>query len=299
MNSKKINALKLISEIFSLKMSEIFGQTMSDNTDTKRNPEDVMQSFLISSNYFTPYFKDIINWALTSNEFSNFTYDLTPLNKRYLSSFLAVALNKSNEEINKYLEEILNDKELSQHITSTIELASPRSADLVPRYGRRIGWYALIRALKPRLVVETGLDKGLGSCVIASALLRNRNEGFAGNYIGIDIMPHAGWLLQAPYNEAGKIIYSDAITALQQIKEPIDLFISDSDHNPEYELKEYQAAAPILSENAFIVGDNSHGSPSLIDFAQATNRNFLFYQEKPANHWYAGAGIGLAFPKKS
>ena len=39
-------------------------------------------------------------------------------------------------------------------------------------YGRRLGWYALVRALKPRTVVETGADKGLGSCVLAALRLR-------------------------------------------------------------------------------------------------------------------------------
>lgn len=297
MSTKKINSLKLISDFFSLKMSDIFGKIIADPIETERNPDDVMRSFIISSGYFGPYFNSIIKWALSSNEFSNFTYDLTPLNLRYLSAFVSMTTGKSRQEINKYIEEIRNDQELSDHIKGLIEISASETADSTPLYGRRIGWYAIIRALKPRLVLETGLDKGMGSCVVAAALLRNRNEGFAGNYIGVDIVEGAGWLFQLPYNQVGRIIYSDSIAAIKEMQEPIDLFISDSDHNPEYELKEYYAIAPLLSDKAFIIGDNSHGSSALIDFAEATDRNFLFFQEKPDNHWYQGAGIGLAFPK--
>jgi hypothetical protein len=30
-------------------------------------------------------------------------------------------------------------------------------------------------------------------------------------------------------------------------------------------------------------------------FALETNRQFLFFREEPAGHWYGGAGIGVAF----
>jgi hypothetical protein len=26
-------------------------------------------------------------------------------------------------------------------------------------------------------------------------------------------------------------------------------------------------------------------------------RNFLFFKEEPEEHWYPGAGIGIAFPR--
>ena len=76
--------------------------------------------------------------------------------------------------IRQYIEEVDRDKALSEHIQSATLASDLRGlADPVARFGRRVGWYALIRAVKPSHVVETGTDKGLGSCVIAAALLAN------------------------------------------------------------------------------------------------------------------------------
>jgi hypothetical protein len=31
-------------------------------------------------------------------------------------------------------------------------------------------------------------------------------------------------------------------------------------------------------------------------FSRKTGRHFLMFYEKPKNHWYPGAGIGISFP---
>ncbi len=43
-----------------------------------------------------------------------------------------------------------------------------------------------------------------------------------------------------------------------------------------------------------MLSDNSHASPSLPDWADRTGRRFVFFDERPAGHWYSGAGIGVA-----
>jgi predicted O-methyltransferase YrrM len=48
--------------------------------------------------------------------------------------------------------------------------------DVVVEFGRRLGWYILVRSQKPRIIVETGVDHGVGSLVLTSALLRNKSE---------------------------------------------------------------------------------------------------------------------------
>src|SRR6266446_10867828 len=75
----------------------------------------------------------------------------------------------------------------------------------------------------------------------------------------------------------------------------IDLFINDSDHSAEYEYKEYLTVADKLTPSAVILGDNSHVSDSLRRFSEMRHRRFLFFQEKPKEHWYPGAGIGISY----
>ena len=240
--------------------------------------------------------KEIFKWLVNSNETSNFTYELTDLNRKYLCAFIAVVANTTADTVESYISEIENDSQFNSLIKNkTLSSADKYVSDSEVKLGRRLGWYALARIKKPKLIVETGVDKGLGSCVLTAALLQNAKEGAPGKYLGTDINPDAGFLLGEPYNTYGKILYGDSIESLKKINEPIDFFINDSDHSIEYEYQEYQAIRGKLTKDATIIGDNSHLSDKLMRFAKETDRKFLFFQETPKNHWYRGAGIGAAF----
>jgi hypothetical protein len=246
--------------------------------------------------YFKTPIWHLVVWVMASKEDSNFTYDLTPLNKHHMALLIAHITRKPVEEISGYIAEAEGDEALRQHIGQFLGTTSPVGAKEEPApFGRRLGWYAIVRARKPRLVIETGVDKGLGSCVIAAALRRNSLEGYSGYYRGTDINPEAGVMFQGDYQSHGEIMIGDSIKSLGRIAGPIDLFINDSDHSAEYERREYQAIRGKLSPEAFILGDNSHATLELPKFARDTGREFVFFREQPKNHWYPGAGIGIAF----
>jgi predicted O-methyltransferase YrrM len=238
----------------------------------------------------------VARWLFRSRETTNFTYDLTDLNKRHLAWFVAHITGKPLAEITQYLHEIEADDTLRNHIAHRVrQSAQTHKADAVMPLGRRAGWYALVRALKPAVVVETGVEKGLGAVVIAAALLRNRQEGHPGTYYGTDIDPRAGFLFTPPYNAVGTILYGDSLQSLQKLDVAIDLFINDSDHSAEYEMREYETVWPKLAARAIVVGDNAHVTDKLPAFAQQHGKRFLFWREAPKNHWYPGSGIGVLF----
>ncbi|MFH0910390.1 MAG: class I SAM-dependent methyltransferase [Planctomycetota bacterium] len=252
-----------------------------------------------AARYFKEPLRHLFRWLFLSRETTNFTYDLTPANKRYLASTIADVLGRRSEEIAAYLAELEEDQELRNHIRAATQSSRESdTADSTARYGRRLGWYAFVRALRPKIVVETGVDKGLGSCVIAAALRKNAREGHPGYYYGTDINPRAGYLLSGPYEAYGEILYGDSIASLATLDKTIDLFINDSDHSAAYEEKEYAAVAEKLSHGAIVLGDNAHCTDRLLNFAQATDRHFLFFREEPRKHWYPGAGIGIAFRRQ-
>lgn len=238
----------------------------------------------------------VIKWLIKSNETTNFTYDLEERNMQYLAYLVSETANITINEAIGYMDEILNDKELAQHIASETAL-SKRShmADKGEKFGRRLGWYMFVRATKPKVIIETGVDKGLGACVLTSALKRNSGEGFNGKYYGTDINPRAGYLLSGPYKEFGKILYGDSIKSLLSLDESIDVFINDSDHSADYEAEEYRVVTPKLSENAIILGDNSHTNSKLMEYSIANNRRYILFREEPVDHWYQGAGIGISY----
>ena len=107
-------------------------------------------------------FKYVPGWSIKSRETTNFTYDLAEANRRYLAAFLADATGLGYATIAGYLDEIDADQELRERIrTHTARSRRRELADSVVRFGRRVGWFALVRAVKPRLVVETGVEQRL------------------------------------------------------------------------------------------------------------------------------------------
>ena len=250
----------------------------------------------IATKYYNKKYGQILQWGLVSNEDTNFTYHITPDNISYLAHTIAVVTNVPYVEILGYISEIQSDKTLIETIQDAIEHSTEkRYSDKDVRLGRRVGWYALARALKPSIIVETGVDKGLGSVVLCAALLKNREEGHHGRYFGTDINPKAGFFLTGKYKEVGEIIFGDSIQSLSKFTDSIDLFINDSDHSSDYEYQEYVTITPLIREKTIILGDNAHVTNKLSEFSLKNNRKFLFFQEKPLNHWYQGSGIGISY----
>ena len=235
-------------------------------------------------------------WLLRSRETTNLTYALKADNQKYLASLIADITGQSTDQITEYFNEVEQDPALKQHIQrATRQSDLALIADATPLFGRRIGWYALVRAIKPKIVVETGVDKGLGACVLAAALKRNSAAGHPGHYYGTDINPQAGYLLSGEYAAFGSLLIGDSIDSLKRFDNKIDIFINDSDHSADYEDREYRVIASKLSAGAIILGDNAHCTDKLFNFSMHSQRHFIFFQEQPANHWYPGAGIGFSF----
>ena len=233
-----------------------------------------------------------VRWLVQSREHTNYTYDLAPLNRDYLAWFVATVADIKVSEARGYLEEVERDSDLRAHVR-VHTLASRRRglADREVRYGRRIGWYALVRALRPQHIVETGTDKGLGSVVLAAALLRNGT----GRLTTIDINPEAGYLIAGRYATVCKAKTGDSLQALQEVGE-VDMFLHDSDHSAAHEAAELACVTSRLADRAVVLSDNAHMTDALAKWAERHGRRFLFFDEQPAGHWYPGDGIGVALP---
>lgn len=241
-------------------------------------------------------FIEIFKWLIFSKELTNYTYNLHPLNKAHLICFISLITGKKFSEIEGYIKEIEKDEELKKHIKHyTKKNKSKIAADLEPKYGRRIGWYAFVRALKPKIVVETGVDKGLGACILLAALKKNVEEGHQGYYYGTEIDLKKGYLLNGAYSEYGEILYGDSIKSLLKLDKKIDIFINDSDHSSEYEKKEYEIIKNKLNKDSIILGDNCLCTNELLKFSLKQKRKFLLFQERSKDHWYPGAAIGASF----
>jgi predicted O-methyltransferase YrrM len=248
------------------------------------------------SHYIWPTVRAWIIWLFKSREDSNFTYALTERCEVNFVAGLSSILNKDPDVIKKYLSEIKDDEEFKNHMAGLFPGHPDRNrTDREPHVGRRMVWYAVVRATKPEVVVETGVDQGMGAVVLCAALRRNASEGHTGQYFGTDINPHAGYFLKGEYAKFGKILYGDSLKSLETL-EKIDLFINDSDHSASYEQAEYDMIRNKLTPRAVVLGDNSHVTTKLAEFSMRYGRRFVFLSEEPADHWYKGGGIGISTP---
>lgn len=248
---------------------------------------------LIAMGFYAPKLSLIPKWSAKKTEFSNFYYEISDKNLLELEFFCSSVSEVPPSEISGYLHEINSNEVLREQLNSRLQRDSDLR-DVQIGFGRRAGWYALVRALKPRLVVETGVHHGIGAAVLLEALGRNNLEGFDGRYLGIDIDPFAGKGLGDIDPKVGKLIVGDSITELKKIAGPIDIFISDSDHSPNYERNEFEIVLKKMGADSIIISDNSHASSELAKFSKAQNRLFHIFREEPVDHWYPGGGIGVS-----
>lgn len=236
-------------------------------------------------------------WLFTSREHHNYTYDLTRLSREHLAWFVSVVCDVPVNRVKYYLSEIESDDALRRHIEWTTSVSPRRGlADRRVRYGRRIGWYAIVRAKRPKHIVETGVDKGLGTCVLAAALLRNAEDGDPGRVTSLDINPEAGYLARAkPWSDVVNLVIGDSLESIAALDTPVDMFLHDSDHSVAHERREFQAIEPKLAPGALLLTDNVTVTNVLAEHAERTGRRFLAYRETPARHWFPGDGIGIAW----
>jgi predicted O-methyltransferase YrrM len=238
-----------------------------------------------------------VRWLFTSREHHNYTYDLTVLNRGHLAWFVAQVCEVPVAAVRGWFAELDQDATLRRHIEAATA-ASPRRglADRQARYGRRLGWYAMVRAGRPRQVVESGVDKGLGTCVLAAALLRNAAEGHPGRVSALDLNPEAGYLVAAPpWSTVVDLVIGDSVASIAGLATPVDLFLHDSDHSVAHERAELAAVEPKLAPGALLLTDNVTHTNVLAGHAEATGRRFLAFTERPARHWFPGDGIGAAW----
>lgn len=232
-----------------------------------------------------------LNWLATSKEHTNYTYDLTELNWQHLAWWVAEVAGVSIDEARTAVDEGRSDMQLRDHVRIlTLESSRRGLADADVHLGRRIGWYALVRILRPEHVVETGTDKGLGSVTIAQAIRRNGS----GKLTTLDVNEHAGYLIQG-YEDTVELVVADSVEWLNGLEEPVELFIHDSLHSREHEISELRAVERRLSPNATVLSDNSHVTDALSTWAEGRGWRFLFFAETPKDHWYPGGGIGAAW----
>jgi len=246
--------------------------------------------------YWIRHTLTVIWWLLTSKEFYNHSAKISKISEGYMANFISNLSGVSVAEVEGYFNELSKDNNLRQELTDlAIKNKRKHAGDVIPNYGRRIAWYALVRIFKPVLVVETGVDGGLGTAVICEALMRNTLEGKCGQLIATDNNKNCGYLIPERLKSRYSILLGDSIKQLDTINQPVDIFIHDSNHAAWYEYGEYATIAPRFHDKTLVISDNSKNCEVLRTYANNRSNKFAFFQEELLNHWWPGDGIGIMY----
>lgn len=233
-----------------------------------------------------------LRFVLTDPEPDNFTYELA--NEAELAAWVQAVSGCAAAEVQRALAEPDADPVLSARLRETAGRrqwwSKPR-----PPFGKRRGWYALVRLLRPALVVESGVHDGLGSLLLLRALERNAAAGNQGRLVSFDVNPAAGWI--AGPDPRWELRIESSRTGLPLLLaggEAVGMFIHDSLHTYEHERWELATAGGRLAPGGVLISDNVHVTPALAECGAALALDCHVFVERPIGHFYPGAAMGAA-----
>jgi predicted O-methyltransferase YrrM len=151
--------------------------------------------------------------------------------------------------------------------------------------------YWIVRRLKPKTILQTGVSNGLSSAFMMLALAKNGAEG---SLHGVDVpaifdpadpmwtrqgavfgfvIPEgktSGWMVPDIYRDRFEVQIGDAKKLLPPLVDrlaAVDMFYHDSDHRYNHMMFEFEQAKRKLAPNGVVVADDISWNASLWDFA--------------------------------
>lgn len=189
------------------------------------------------------------------------------------ASNLARFLSLGKNEVKKYLQESAEVSSTLQRLGGNAELGAMFS----PLRGPVV--YVCVRALKPSIMVETGVASGSSTAYILKAMQLNRK----GLLYSIDL-PNAdsgamvpekketGWLVPLELRHRWKLILGrsqEKLPPLLKELKSIDSFLHDSEHTYEAMMFEFETVWSSLRDGGILLSDDIHWNKAFQDFAKS------------------------------
>jgi hypothetical protein len=231
-----------------------------------------------------------LRFVLLDPEPDNFTYPIA--NEAELATWAATVVGRDPRLLQGFAAEPSADTVLDARLrkaTGRRWLWTKPS----PEFGKRVGWYALARAIRPSLIIESGVHDGLGSLLLLRALQRNLEEGHSGRLVSFDINPSAGWLVGSdPLWDLRIQPSAEGIPEALQRSSEIGMFIYDGSHSYEDERRDLELAAERLAPDGILLSDDAQVTHALADLCRERGLAYFEFQEIPVGHFYPGAVLG-------
>jgi len=205
-------------------------------------------------------------------------YALKALARGFVSAderFLAAHTGSRVSEIRRFMREPVEDLAFLGHLQRSQRRLREQEIHSADPFAKKVRiQYAILRALRPQVVVETGVANGVSTAFLLHALHRNG----AGTLHSIELgdaryLPAGtspGWLVPEGSRDRWKLHLGDARALLPSLLSElgtVDLFIHDSLHTYEHMMFEFQQAYPYLRAGGFLLADDALWNDSFRDFA--------------------------------
>jgi predicted O-methyltransferase YrrM len=220
------------------------------------------------------------------------------------SRLVAAAAGRPESEFAGYRAEL---DAATDFVAALDELSRRHTGDPFRLEGDHYFLYALARAVKPRVLLETGVFDGTFSACFLKGLAQNaRRDCVDGRLVSIDLPAYTpieastsrypkrthlpagcepGWIIPDDLRSRWTLHAGDARELLPRVADaagPVDLFFHDSLHTYDHMMFEFETMWPRLAEGACLLTHDVHWNLSFRDFARR------YGQEDNAAH-----GFGL------
>jgi len=199
--------------------------------------------------------------------------EVTWADERFVAQITGVGVSR----VRQFIDEPAHTPEFLRHVSEcekTFRTTSIESADL---YAKKVLiQYAIVRALRPETIVETGVANGVSSAHVLLALHKNRQGTLHSIEIGDSTYLPAGrepgWVVPDWLRGRWKFHLGDVRQILPQLAPELpslDLFTHDSLHTYEHMKFEFEQAFPLLRPGGILVADDALWNEAFWDFARA------------------------------
>ena len=188
--------------------------------------------------------------------------------------FLAALTGTTTTEIIQFLGEPFRDTRFYDHLRSVGGEFGENSSIGADLYAKRVVMqYAVMRAVKPACVLETGVANGVSSAYLLLAMERNQK----GALHSIDVndgsfLPggkQVGWAVPEWSRRRWTLHLGDARELLPDVLaelKSLDVFIHDSLHTYDHMKFEYEQAYPYLRGGGILISDDALWNAAFPEF---------------------------------
>lgn len=189
-------------------------------------------------------------------------HDLLGIDERFLAS----VTDSSPCELRSFLNEPFSDGEFARYLGQCEpQLRAAFHPGNDPYAKKVLLQYAITRAIKPDLIVETGVASGISSTYLLMACRLNRR----GRVCSIDIdngeyLPpgkSTGWMVREDLRANWTLLLGDAKILLPRLLAElgkIDIFIHDSSHTYEQMRFEFELGYPHIRSGGLLLSDDAN-----------------------------------------